>query len=238
MHLIFFDEVKSSRDYPYYHIGGICLEEADLAEIEARVQALSMRFFGDSRLRLETEFHAHDIYKGKKNFIGLHDIEDRIALITELASILSDERISLINIRVSSDRFPTHRRTGEVAFMFLCERVNQLMRGRRSLGMLIGDREHDGASERASYSLSDYRAARTEFAYGENITHVFESVHFAASHLSRFLQLADAYAWILQFKKKHRESTRQVHQRMFTSFRQANVDLYETKYKIWPNEAS
>ena len=103
-----------------------------------------------------------------------------------------------------------------------------------SLGMLIGDRENDQVSDRFSTSLSQYKAEGTEFSLGTEISNLVDSVHFTHSHLSRFLQLADAYAWILQFQLKNRGSSTQGHKAILDILNQENVDLSPSKYKEWP----
>ncbi len=51
-------------------------------------------------------------------------------------------------------------------------------------------------------SLSNYKAAGTDFAFGREIKNLVDSVHFTQSHLSRFLQLADVYVWLLRFRNR------------------------------------
>lgn len=118
--------------------------------------------------------------------------------------------------------------------MFLCERANNLVSAQKSLGLLIGDRESDSAADRYARTLSGYRARGTDFAFGQNIHNLVDSVHFTHSHLSRLLQLADVYTWILQFKNRNRKSSAQKHKEMMQVLRQLGVDLSPKKYKEWP----
>lgn len=237
MHLIFFDEVKAQPDYPYYHIGGICVDESDLLDVEMEISKIAEHVFGHSRLNSETEFHAADIYHRKKAFKDMPDPLQRIEIIRKFIKIISNrEKVGLIDIQVNVNRLHTNQNPEDIAFMFLCERANGLMKNRKSLGMLIGDREGDRVSERCSVSLSEYRAKGTDFAYGCEIKNLFESVHFTPSHLSRFLQLADMYVWILQFLKRHRSSTDTRHQSMIGVFREDGVNLFPSTYKEWPKE--
>jgi len=57
----------------------------------------------------------------------------------------------------------------DIAFMFLCERVNGLVRGQKALGMLIGDRESNHHAARFATTLSNYRASGTDFEFGTDI---------------------------------------------------------------------
>jgi hypothetical protein len=62
MLFVFFDEVKIQPDYPYYHIGGICLEEKYLGPIEQEISAVAKDIFGTTLFSIETEIHAQHIW--------------------------------------------------------------------------------------------------------------------------------------------------------------------------------
>ncbi|WP_202594009.1 DUF3800 domain-containing protein [Lysobacter dokdonensis] len=87
-------------------------------------------------------------------------------------------------------------------------------------------------------SLADYKARGTDFAVGRSITHLVDSVHFTQSHLSRFLQLADIYVWILQFQARNRGSENFRHAAVFELLRRDGINLFPRKYKEWPARPS
>lgn len=230
MHLIFFDEVKHQNDYPYYHIGGICVHESSLKDIENEVNEISQSVFGERVLKKETEFHAHEIYHKKGRFKEISDVDKRINIMLLLVKILERESVKLIDIRINTEKVYYEKSAADYAFMFLCEKVDDLMRSERSLGLLIGDRENDKVTNRYSKALSQYRIQGTNYAFRKHINHIFESVHFTPSHLSRFLQLADIYSWVLQYQKKNSKSSKN---NEFIE-RLSAINLFPTKYKHWP----
>ncbi len=234
MKLIFFDEVKEESEYPYYHIGGVCIDESDLNYIESKVNQLAERTFESSLLKKETEFHAAEIYHRKKNFKSWADYSKRLEVLKSLLEILSLPEACLIDIQINCRLLNEKQSPEEVAFMFLCERANDFVKQKKTLGMLIGDRENDQMSERFSTTLSGYRANRTEFAFGRELNHLVDSVHFTHSHLSRFLQLADVYSWILQFMNRNRSSQDPRHQAIFKMLKSEKIKLFPSKYKEWP----
>jgi len=234
MNLIFFDEVKNSPEYPHYHVGGICIDESNLDEIEEKVSLLSEEAFGTRVLGQNTEFHAAEIYHRKKHFKTWKDFDARINLIEKLIEILSLESIQLIDIKINCDFLSENQAPDEIAFMFFCERANALVRRNKSLGMLIGDRESDKVSERFSTSLSEYRATETDFAFGTKIENLVDSVHFTHSHLSRFLQLADIYVWLEQFLFRNKGSDNDRHKVIFDIMKKEEINLFPSKYKHWP----
>ena len=120
MHLVFFDESKDDPDYRRYHIGGVCVAEEDLVEVERAVNAIAETAFGSSELTRETELHAADIYHRKGNFKRCADFAKRVALLAGFAEIMSRPAVRLIDIRINCDRLHERQSAEEIAFMFLC----------------------------------------------------------------------------------------------------------------------
>ena len=234
MILVFFDESKNDPDYPHYHLGAVCVDESLVADIESRVNEIAVKSFGTSTLSMETEFHAAEIFHRKKNFKSWAVFERRISLLGDFIDVLSLEGVARIDIQINCEKLHPGQVAEDIAFMFLCERANSYVRGKRALGMLIGDRESDHHAARFATTLSQYRANGTEFAFGQEIKNLVDSVHFTQSHLSRFLQLADVYTWLLQFKNRHRGSTNFRHIAVFDLMKREHVNLFPTKYKEWP----
>lgn len=236
MKLIFFDEVKPEQNYPHYHIGAICIDETDLHYIENMVSDLSQESFESREVSKETEFHAAEIFHRKKNFKHWNVFEKRLEVIDRLLQILTLKEVALIDIQVNCDHLLGGQSPDEIAFMFLCERANDFVKAQKTVGMLIGDRENDRMSERYATTLSGYRTRGTDFAYGRDLNNLVDSVHFSHSHLSRFLQLADVYAWILQFTLRNRGSTNHRHQAVFELLKRDEINLFPAKYKEWPKD--
>lgn len=234
MYLVFFDESKNDKDYPSYHIGALAVEDARLLEVEMQINSIAQKVFGNSRLSQETEFHAAEIFHRSKNFKSWNDFEARIDVMRQLIDVLSLDYVERIDIKINCDLLHTNQVAEDIAFMFLCERANDLMRSQNALGMLIGDRENDRSSAKHAGSLSKYKARGTEFAYGREITHLVDSVHFTQSHLSRFLQLADVYVWLLQFRARNADSKNSRHQAVFGLLQREGVSIFPRKYKEWP----
>lgn len=232
MKLIFFDESKNDPEYFSYHLGAVCIDESELINVEAAMQEVAVEVFGTSELSDATEFHACEIYHRNKNFKKWDNFDRRIEILGKLTGILSMGSVQRIDIQINCNFLHEGQNAEDIAFMFLCERANDLLRAQKSIGMLIGDRESDRHAARFATTLSNYRATGTDFAYGREIKNLVDSVHFTQSHLSRFLQLADIYVWLLQFRKRNQDSTNIRHQAVFNILKLA--DLSPSKYKEWP----
>ncbi|MEQ1766000.1 MAG: DUF3800 domain-containing protein [Methylotenera sp.] len=234
MKLIYFDESKNEKNYNHYHLGAVCIDDSVLLEVEGLMQQVALEAFGTAELSCDTEFHAAEIFHRKKNFKSWADFGKRVELLGKLADILSREDVQLIDIQINCALLHEGQLAEEIAFMFLCERANDLVCAQKSVGMLIGDRESDRLAARHATTLSSYRAQGTNFAYGRDIKNLVDSVHFTQSHLSRFLQLADAYVWIQQFRNRNHGSTDEYHKSVFAMLKQKN--LSPSKYKEWPKQ--
>lgn len=236
MKLIFFDESKNDLDYPHYHLGAVCIDDSALLEIETQINAFAKEAFGTTELSDATEFHAAEIFHRKKNFKDWNDFGARVGLLSKFIFLLSQESVQLIDIQINCSLLREGQQPEEVAFMFLCERANDLVRAQKNIGMLIGDRESDKHAARFATTLSNYKASGTDFAFGREIRNLVDSVHFTQSHLSRFLQLADVNTWLLQFRNRNRGSDNIRHKAVFDALRQEGVNLFPSKYKEWPKK--
>jgi hypothetical protein len=234
MHLIYFDECKNDAAYPHYHLSGMAISEDDLADIEGRINEISTDVYGSVELGKDTEFHAVEIYHRKGRFKDWADFGKRLDVLSRFIDILSLATVKLIDVQINCALLTKEQEADEIAFMFFCERANDLMRSSKSVGMMIGDRESDFDSARFATALSAYRATGTDFSFGRDIKNLVDSVHFTHSHLSRFLQLADVYVWLQQFMLRNRGSENERHKALFSVLQRKSVNLFPAKYKEWP----
>jgi hypothetical protein len=114
-----------------------------------------------------------------------------------------------------------------MAFAYFCERVElSLEAGTKTL--LIGDQDDQHAKAMIA-AFAQYRTNGTPWDYGIKIKGIIDAVHFARSHHSRMIQLADVYLFLIThrgrkgwFADKLREGLK-------------GIDLWAHRYKAWPN---
>jgi hypothetical protein len=232
MYVTYFDEVKADvrQGQDSYWIGGIAIPMADVPEIEGQVNDLAEQVFGTTEFTPETEFHCKYLYRGKGPFKGMSP-EQRIDLLVKLVDILADNAvIKRVYARVITPNLTgSEKKPDEIAFAFFCERVQMLISPHTTI--LIGDQD-DERVKRMIQVFSRYRTSGTFWLYGIKIKNVADTVHFARSHHSRMLQLADVYLFYITH--------------MYTSSRKGNwmadqlreklkgKNLYAHRYKEWP----
>lgn len=208
MKIIYFDEVKfDPPKQPFYWLGAIAVDATQLQEVEKRVDSLSQKYFATTKLARENEFHAADIYHRKNHFKQEKDHNKRRAILEELATICASDEVSRICIRLEPGKML--KSTSEIpsmAFMMLTEQINSYLKSSNDIGILIGDRENDHVSKEFAEALSHYRAHGTYYDYGVKVERLVDTVHFTESHLSRMLQLADAFIWLYQFVNQYNET--------------------------------
>jgi hypothetical protein len=235
--VVYFDEVKYEKDKQrYYWLGGIVASAEAIWDLENELAALSKDLFGTPNLTKDTEFHAADIFHRKRNFKGWADIAKRLEVIKRLLSILNAAPIGKIYVRIE----PAKMVASDIerkAFMFFTERVELYLRDEKSPGILIGDRENDRVSGTFAETLSRYRSSGTPYAYGTQLTHLVDTVHFTDSHHSRMLQLADLYVWAMQFYVGG-DNTTYPRSDLAGFIRESTNILSPHRCKIWPTEQS
>jgi hypothetical protein len=234
MHLVYIDEVKYDPPHqPRHWLCGLAIPADEIKSVEADLDSLADGYFGSRVLDKSTEFHAVDIVHGKGPYSG-RDMAARLELLKSLSSIVEKHpQIGRIHVCLDPARMKRDDFEG-IAFMFLVERVDQLMSARKSLGLLIADHDAEFASENVR-SLSSFKAAGTEFQFGQSITNLVDTVHHTHSHHSRLLQLADLYVYsiALAFNKPDRFPKKE----FVEHIRSLDPYLFPDKYKHWPPES-
>ena len=235
MLISYFDEVKPNpQGQPFYWLGGLMLRDDVIQGIESELNQLAHRCFGSYELTQSTEFHATDICSGNRNFRRWRDPARRLEVLKELARIIDkQDGVFRVAVRLDVARIEASVDYEAMAFMYLVERVNQFARGKRTTSILIGDLEHGGVVDRSVRNLAEYRQNGTLYAFGQNIGNVVDTVHFAQSHHSRLLQLADTYMWFKQLLHRTDEPAG-IKIELIRFLRQDTDITWEHKYKYWP----
>jgi hypothetical protein len=238
MLLTYFDEVKPQGEaQPYYWLGGLMVDSDAVIVIDAELAALAEACFGEGcGLRRETEFHATNIAAGAKHFKSLRDPRKRFAILRELYGIMSKPvNIFRVSVRLDVARIDEKLDIEALALMFLIEKIDAFCRAHETVALLIGDLDNEKAVNRAVQSLAEYREDGTKYQYGRRITNVVDTIHYAQSHHSRLLQLADAYLWMKQLL--NRKDAPSELRRDLIEYLRTETDLtWDHKYKYWPPE--
>lgn len=233
MHITYFDEVKANptNGQLYYTIGGVIAPMTAIGTLEKKMNALADKTFGSREPTAETEFHASHIYHGKGAFKGMES-EKRVELLGKLATFISDARpdLKLAYASVNTLKLYKSESAATTAFAFFCERAQRAL-GRGNISVLIGDFD-DQTFRKTVSEYAHYRAVGTPWAHGVELKRFIDGVHFARSHHSRMIQLADAYVFFATRNTSARKGW------MADALNEilANANLFPDSYKYWPTE--
>lgn len=199
MHLIYFDENKYSDDNPFFTIGGILVPEDKVLEMDKTLTLIQSHFFGSSSLVVQNEFHGKDMFQGKGAYKG-RKLTERVELFEQLGTFLMSNEIPirLIHIDVKRHRQKYSYPTPEyrLGLMLFLERACDYLDKRDDLGVAFGDYEKDEVA-RSVVDFSEYKTTgKTPMYFGRPLGRLVDTVYFAQSHHSRFLQLADVVVYL------------------------------------------
>jgi len=228
MYVTYFDEVKTNPEQGQhtYYVGGIAVPIQHISAIENKVSELAKELFGSVELKPSTEFHAAFVYHGKGPFKGMQ-VGQRIEILRRLAEILAGEDVKRIYSAIDSRKLYVAGKAAEFAFAHFCERVQMLVGNDHTI--LIGDLDDESMGDMIQ-DFSQYRAQGTPWSYGIEIKSIVDSVHFAHSHHSRLIQLADAYLFLLTHSRGDGKGG------IANGLAKAleGIGLYAHRYKEWP----
>ncbi len=231
MRVTYFDEVKANpaNGQDWYFVGGLSVIVDEIVQLEERMNALAEELFGTRDLTPQTEFHAAHIYFKKGAFKNI-EAAARASALGRLARIISEsESTKRIYAAINTTKLYNPAQAPEFAFAHFCERVQMsLDKGVKTL--LIGDQDDEYGKEMIA-AFARYRTRGTPWEYGININGIVDAVHFARSHHSRMIQLADIYL----FLKTHAWGSRKGWMATKLSEELKGLELGAHRYKHWPN---
>lgn len=228
MYVTYFDEVKAVNEQTTYWVGGISVAMDQIQAVEAKVSELAQELFGSIELTPATEFHGTYVYFGKGPFKGM-SVEKRIEVLARLADILSDsEVVKRVYAAIDTTKLYAPEKAASFAFAHFCERVQMLVGGKQKT-LLIGDLDND-ESKNMIREFAQYRANGTPWEYGIEVKSIVDSVHFAKSHHSRMIQLADVYL----FLTTHSGGSRKGWMAPLLTEAIKGKELWPHRYKDWP----
>jgi len=232
MYVTYFDEVKAdpAQGQDAYWVGGICVAMDHIAGLEAQVNSISQELFDSVELTTATEFHGKCIYFGKAPFKGWRP-EKRLELLVRLVDIITQKNvIRRVYAKINVAKLKAPHRAAEFAFAHFCERVQMLV-GKTFKTLLIGDLDAQQVNATIR-EFSQYRIKGTPWEYGIEIASIVDCVHFAHSHHSRMIQLADIYLFAVTHRTSGRKGV------MAEKFAAAldERDISPQRYKVRPNQ--
>lgn len=234
MLLFYYDEVKyHPPTQNSFWLGGIGVPSHSVADLEGQVNEVSQAAFGNSLLEKDTEFHGKELCRGNGLFKGIPEA-DRLEYLTRLLNIIGSPQVRRVHVEIRPANI-THSKKPheEIGFMYLVEQVNSLLEEEDTLGMMFGDYD-EPAIGTSVINLSRFREGGTEWSKSKQIDRIIDTVHFAKSHHSRMIQLADIFLYCLQFTFGNNSAPWR--SRIDNAIRKSGISSC-SRIKTWPTSA-
>lgn len=202
MKLIYIDEAgntgdKADPDQPIHMLGALIVPEDQVRPAETAIRSVAKKYFGDAAVDPGVELHGHHIRGGKGAFRQM-DVERRLELTKELLAIPGQHCIQFGYAAIDKAKLRrlTSKHPHELAFMFLVERVQDILEREAQLGLLIAD-EQEEMEDRLIANLDVYKNHRTNWGYRPTaINNIVDSIHFVKSRNNWLIQLADVVTFV------------------------------------------
>jgi hypothetical protein len=206
MHLIYFDENKYSKDFPYFYIGGIILPDHKLTELEKIITQIQYNFFGTSILMRDTELHGIDMFQGKGHFKGRR-LSDRIQLFRDVATFLIHNsipvRLVCIDVKQHREKYTYPQPEYNLGLMLVLEHFSDYLEKIDDIGIVFGDYEKDEIT-RSILDFSQFKHdGKSRMYSGRPLGRLKDTIYFTHSHHSRFLQVADVVIYLANCYENH-----------------------------------
>lgn len=209
MFLLYLDESgdPNNPDNEYFVLAGIAVFERQTHWLSQQLDSLETSTFSSATVS-PIEFHASEIYKGKKPPWDGLGYGERMGILDALCKVITDSHESNVLFAVAIDR-PFLRGVDAVerAFEDITSRFDLFLKrkhasGDTQRGLLILDRNRQ--EKRLQILLNTYRKDGGRFGRLVNFSDV---PFFTDSTSSRLVQLADLIAWAT-YRRYQRKDTR------------------------------
>jgi Protein of unknown function (DUF3800) len=205
--VIYIDEAGSSNNEPVFTWASVIIKDWQWLKVERLAKEIAETLVPE-QLRPDFEFHACDIFNGSnawsqwRNNVGK---ELRFEILKRLIGLIRRNRLPIIQCswvkNGERDRDIIKLRQG-LAFSVCVDSVERWFqeKAKTDVGMLVADVQ--GQRKDEAIFKQEIRRARTVSRLSRKpaLRHIVDTIHFAGSHESIGLQLADICAF---FIKRH-----------------------------------
>lgn len=214
MYLIYLDEAGSSEQEPIHVIAAIALQDNKWLGVETAVEGIVEQYVPEED-RPKFEFHASDLFQGHGYFEDW-ERKVRIEVLEALLKVITDHGLSVVYGAVHKARLHAQYRYPadhhSLAFLLCAERIERwfVRTCPNETGMLIADETK--AKAEIKKSLKQYRKSGIPLGIrDERLEHIIDTIHFADSHESFGIQLADFCSYVIKRTESGKKDCRELY---------------------------
>ncbi|WP_420368868.1 DUF3800 domain-containing protein [Curtobacterium sp. L1-20] len=196
--------VDESFKNDFYGFGAVVVDAEQTRRLTARMHEL-VASLGEYGVDPRTEVHAHPVFHGKEEWAAVPP-RVRVKVFLEVVDAVRASGATVLLRGVRPDRLRRYQETRgyrdryapeQVAFQHLLQRVDRHATASDRHALVIADERADRDRHRERFAV--YQAYGTPGTYMHTrLERLLDTVHFAPSHHSRMLQIADvvAFVWV------------------------------------------
>jgi hypothetical protein len=168
MKFIYLDEAgntgrKLDPDQPHHLIAAVLVDAVQVPEVERIMRGLAARHCGHDGLVGEIEFHGYEIRAGRGAFKGMA-VERRIEVMRDIVDVIQAQKLAVGYVSIDKHKTWSSKHPHEFAFMFLVERIQDVLKAENRLGLIIAD-EHKDVEQKLIEDLDKYKQFDTNWGY-------------------------------------------------------------------------
>lgn len=192
--------VEVKRDQTkFFVVSGAVFHEDHLTGMKEVVQSFKNTTFNG---KFENnEIHVHDIYKGKKEFLGI-TLPEIDSILNELYTMINSLEFSTISVAIDKPALAasgySHYDILETAYKFLVERYDKFLRKTENKGVIRIDRTSNKPTtlnKKDDKILNLINNVRHHGTNWQSVRNIVEEPIFYDSTLRKGLQIADAVVY-------------------------------------------
>lgn len=199
MKLIYIDEsgntgkvVDSSQ--PIHLLGALIIEDTQVRAAEEAIRELGKKWVGNDAKKYDFEFKGY-LIRGGREFFSKFTPEEGICIVHDLLAILEKTNCFIGYAAVDKEKSRASEHPHRLAFIFLIERIQDLLKNEDELGLVVADKNKELEQNLIS-DLEYYKEKDTRFGWRPTkIENVIGSLHFVDSKNDPLIQLADVVSF-------------------------------------------
>lgn len=216
MLLCFVDESFKSE---FYGFGAVVADGDQTRALTMRMNAL-VEGLAEYEVEPRTEIHAHPVFHGKGTWervpprVRVKVFLDVVEAVRDVGATVLLRGVPLPALRRLQDvrQYAERHSPEQIGFQHVLQRVDEIAKRRGQHALVIADERDDRERHRERFAM--YQAYGTPGTYMHTrLERLLDTVHFAPSHHSRMLQVADvlAFVWVrAQTVAEHDDRKRRV----------------------------
>lgn len=183
----------------YFVTSGAIFHENDLADMKKKVSVFKNDVFTGKFAG--NEIHVHDIYKGKREFLGI-TLKEVDSILTKVYSLINDLNFNTISVAIDKPALIKSKYSNylvlETAYKFLVERFDKFLRRTDNQGIIRIDRTSNKSNimnKKDKRILNEINNVRHHGTNWQSVRNIAEEPLFYDSSSRKGLQIADAVVY-------------------------------------------